>query len=102
MTPSLLAKVKRRMSETGATQSDVASACGLSQPHISRVLRQDLKLCRKTESRLQSWLDSAAGAPPGRAQDPMHSIAAKVDALSPRKRMQFMHLLKAIDELLGR
>lgn len=102
MASTLLAKVKRRMSETGATQSDVAKACGLSQPHISRVLRQDLKLCRKTEARLQVWLDDAAGAHPGRAQDPMHSIAEKVDALSPKRRMQFMHLLEAIDELLGR
>ncbi|MBR0684454.1 helix-turn-helix transcriptional regulator [Bradyrhizobium manausense] len=89
------------MRETGASQSDVAEACGVTQPHISKVLNGKIKLAKKTAAGLEQWLDENR-----QAQEPspqtLEAIAAKLNALGPKRRMQFMQLLAAIDGLLGR
>lgn len=98
---TLLARAHTKMRETGASQSDVADACGVTQPHISKVLNGKVKLAKKTAVALERWLDQnrAAAEPPPQTLD---TIAEKLNALGPKRRMQFMQLLTAIDALLGR
>jgi transcriptional regulator with XRE-family HTH domain len=97
---ALLARVDSKMRETGATQSDVAGACGMTQPHISKVLRGKVKLAKKTVTKLERWLTSPSEAPP-EAAPTLETIAAKLESLRPKRRMQFMQLLAAVDGLLG-
>jgi transcriptional regulator with XRE-family HTH domain len=97
---ALLVRVDSKMRETRATQSDVAEACGMTQPHISKVLRGRVKLARKTTAKLEQWLGEISKAPP-EERPRLEAIAAKLDTLGPKRRMQFMQLLAAIDRLLG-
>jgi transcriptional regulator with XRE-family HTH domain len=97
---SLINRINGRMHETGATQSDLARACGMSQPHLSKVLRKKVKLASKTAARLERWLLNGPEKPP-REISSLESISAKVAALGPKRRIQFMQLLDAIDSLLG-
>lgn len=96
---SLITRVNGRMREIGATQSDVALACGMSQPHLSKVLRNRVKLAKKTTSKLERWLSSTPEQPPETAPT-LETIAAKIAILGPKRRMQFMQLLDAVDGLL--
>lgn len=98
---TLLARVHTKMRETGASQSDVAEACGVTQPHISKVLNGKVKLARKTAAGLEQWLDQNRESRKPSPQT-LETIAAKLNALGPKRRMQFMQLLAAIDGLLGR
>lgn len=98
---ALLARVDSKMRETGASQSDVAKACGLTQPHISKVLSGKVKLAKKTAARLEQWLNQNWETQAASSQT-LDTIAAKLDGLGPKRRMQFMQLLAAIDGLLGR
>lgn len=100
-TKTLLARVHTKMRETGANQSDVAQACGVSQPHISKVLNRKVKLAEKTSAALGRWLDQNQEVEEPSLQT-LEVIAAKLNALGPKRRMQFMQLLAAIDGLLGR
>jgi transcriptional regulator with XRE-family HTH domain len=94
-----LARVDSKMRETHATQSDVAEACGMTQPHISKVLRGKVKLARKTATKLEQWLgESSKATVEGRPT--LETIAAKLNTLGPKRRMQFMQLLAAVDALL--
>lgn len=98
---TLLARVHTKMRETGANQSDVAQACGVTQSHISKVLNGRVKLARKTAAGLERWLDqNQETIEPSPLT--LETIAAKLNALGPKRRMQFMQLLAAIDGLLGR
>ena len=98
---TLLARVHTKIRETGASQSDVAKACGFTQPHISKVLNGKVKLAKKTAAGLEKWLDQNREAPEPSPQT-LETIEAKLNALGPKRRMQFMQLLAAVDELLGR
>jgi transcriptional regulator with XRE-family HTH domain len=93
----LIARVESKMRKTGANQSTVASDCGLSQPHISKVLRGKIRLADKTAAKLESWLTSERAEAPSPA---LSRIARKLESLTPERRMQFMHLLAAIDRLM--
>lgn len=96
----LVKDIARRMAELGLTQAELARACGLSQPHISRVLQRRLKLAKKTRERLVDWL---AHAGPGDSEplDAMFRLLqAKAKTADPRARMQIMQLLKALDGIL--
>jgi predicted transcriptional regulator len=88
------------MRDTGATQSDVARECGISQPHLSKVLGGKVKLATKTSSKLERWLADDAGRQQQRVE-PLESLAIRIAALRPRRRMQIMQLLEAVDRLLG-
>ena len=95
----LIPRVKQRMADTGATQSSVALACGISQPHLSKVLSNRLKLARKTQQRLELWLTNGWEKPGGEMAI-LKSISEGVAKLDRKRRMQFMQLLKALEGLL--
>ncbi len=98
---ALLAHVDSKMREIGATQSDVAEACRLTQAHLSKVLRGKVKLAKKTAAKLEQWLREPSEAAP-EERPTLETIAAKLETLGPKRRMQFMQLLAAVDGLLGR
>lgn len=52
----LRSAVLQAMQDRGVSQLDLADLCGLSQGHLSKVLRS-LPMGRRTRSRLQKWLD---------------------------------------------
>ena len=58
--PSLVDLVQQRMQQMGITQVELAAACGLSQPHLSKVLANRVKLAKKTEGKLKAWLETSA------------------------------------------
>ena len=53
---SLRCAVLQAMQDRRVSQLDLADLCGLSQGHLSKVLRS-LPMGRRTKSRLQKWLD---------------------------------------------
>lgn len=97
----LLTQIEARMREIGATQSTVAKACELSQPHLSKVLNRKIKLARKTAAKLESWLTAPTEAPASPPSPTLETIATKLESLAPKRRMQFMQLLAAVDDLLN-
>jgi transcriptional regulator with XRE-family HTH domain len=50
--------VQLAMAERGVGQAELARQSGLSQGHLSKVLRT-MKMGRRTRDRLQKWLDHA-------------------------------------------
>ncbi|WP_445222735.1 hypothetical protein ACKWRH_46700 (plasmid) [Bradyrhizobium sp. Pa8] len=99
-TADLLTRIEARMRETGATQSTVAQACELSQPHLSKVLNRKIKLAKKTAARLELWLTAPSEALTQNLLA-LETIATKLERLVPKRRMQFMQLLAAVDDLLN-
>ncbi|MDA9489342.1 hypothetical protein [Bradyrhizobium sp. CCBAU 11361] len=98
----LLTHIEARMREIGASQSTVAKVCELSQPHLSKVLNRKIKLAKKTAAKLESWLTAPTEAPaPPPSPTSLATIATKLEGLAPKRRMQFMQLLAAVDDLLN-
>jgi hypothetical protein len=97
----LIELVNERMRRDGATQVEVAAACELSQPHISKVLSQRVKLAAKTAHRLTAWLGTDTINCHGSAENVIRSIADQLERLRPNRRMQLMQLLKAVERLLN-
>lgn len=97
----LLTQIEARMRETRATQSTVAKACQLSQPHLSKVLSRRVKLAKKTAAKLESWLTAPTEAPAPTSSPTLETIATKLESLAPKRKMQFMQLLAAVDDLLN-
>jgi transcriptional regulator with XRE-family HTH domain len=89
------------MRDTGATQSDVARECGITQPHLSKVLRKKVKLAGKTSTKLAGWLAGDANRQQLQQVEPLKSLAIRIAALRPKRRMQIMQLLDAVERLLG-
>jgi transcriptional regulator with XRE-family HTH domain len=89
------------MRDTGATQSDVARECGITQPHLSKVLRKQVKLAGKTSTKLEGWLAGDANRQQLQQVEPLKSLAIRIAALRPKRRMQIMQLLDAVERLLG-
>jgi transcriptional regulator with XRE-family HTH domain len=89
------------MRDTGATQSDVARECGITQPHLSKVLRKQVKLAGKTSTKLEGWLTGDANRQQLQQVEPLKSLAIRIAALRPKRRMQIMQLLDAVERLLG-
>lgn len=100
-TPSLIDAVQQRMQQRGITQAELAAACSLSQPHLSKVLSYRVKLAKKTESRLTGWLEASGDLPAGSPNDFVRSIAARMEQMRPARRMQIMELLRAIERVIA-
>jgi predicted XRE-type DNA-binding protein len=97
---ALIAKVLETMAQLDVTQSELATACGLSQPHISKVLSFQVKLAPKTERKLTVWLKAARSEGGISKGEAVHALALRLEALRPTKRMQIMELLKAIERFV--
>ncbi|WP_198290183.1 hypothetical protein [Methylosinus sp. LW4] len=82
------------------TQAAVAKSCGLSQPHLSRVLQNKVKIARKTERRLKEWLESHPKEDADISLDIVTAIAARLPELPENRKMQIIYLLRAVHRLM--
>ena len=89
--------VKRKIAELRLTQKEVASACGITQPHLSKILAETVKPGRKASRALDRWL--GLEMPPA-ATDLLERVRAKIDSAPLRKRMHAMQFLTALECLL--
>jgi hypothetical protein len=98
----LLAKVRVRMARRRVTQKELGAECGLSQPHLSKVLSNKIKLARKTKQRLSTWLKDVGATAIPTPHDTVQALITRLETTKPGRRMQIMELLRAIDRLVGR
>ena len=91
--------VKRRMEELGLSQNEVARACGLSQPHMSRVLSGGLSPGRKTSKALVAWLQQE---PLNDTSKQLERLGQLIESAPPRRRMHVMQFLASLELLLTR
>lgn len=97
----LIDSVQQRMQQLGVTQAELAAACGLSQPHLSKVLTRKVKLARKTEGKLTGWLETSGDLSEGSPNDFARSLAMRLEQLRPARRMQIMELIRAIERVIA-
>ncbi len=98
--PSLVDLVQQRMQQMGITQVELAAACGLSQPHLSKVLANRVKLAKKTEGKLKAWLETSADLSVDNTNDFVRSLTTRLGQLRPARRMQIMELFRAIERMI--
>jgi transcriptional regulator with XRE-family HTH domain len=93
----LISSVSREIQQRHLTQMDVARQCGLSQPHISKVLAKNIKLAKKTRSKLALWLTAAKTNDGAALYGVLVSIHKKIEKLPAGRRNQFMQFLESLD-----
>lgn len=98
----MIADVQKRMEQLGSTQAEVASACGITQPHLSKILSCKVKPGPKTERRLAEWLAATSGGGAHEAAPDLAALVQRLARLAPGKRMQIMHLLETIEGIVRR
>lgn len=101
VSPSLTDSVQQRMRQLGVTQAELAAVCGLSQPHLSKVLAKRVKLAKKTEVKLTGWLEASGDLSEGSPNDFVRSLAMRLEQSRPARRMQIMELLRAIERVIA-
>ena len=94
-----ITSVQQRMAARSMTQQALASACGLSQPHVSKVLNRQVKLRRKTRERLTVWMLRDGAVQAGSTDDELRLLLERLFAGPETRRMQIMQLLKIIEQL---
>lgn len=94
-----LAEIRRRMSAERLTQTDLAAACGLTQPHLSKVLTEKVPLTGRTAHALADWLARHELFVP---DETLLSIGRKLRDAPANQRMQIMQLLRLLDGLIER
>ena len=99
MASDLLERVRERMAALRATQEGVAKSCGLSQPHLSKVLSNKVKLAPKTQRLLAAWLVDDKAAGDSRAAEELGQLVERLLGGSNERRMQIMQLLRILDSL---
>ena len=90
----LLSRVRARTAALALNQRELAAACGLSQPHLSKVLKGTIRLAPKTRRALETWLDDA----PGRSVAGGGLFDRLLSGPGVR-RIQLMQLLELLDRL---
>lgn len=95
----LLERVRERMAALRATQEGVANSCGLSQPHLSKVLSYKIKLAQKTQRLLAAWLVDDQPAEDGGGAQELGQLVERLLEGSTERRMQIMQLLRILDAL---
>ncbi|WP_165828984.1 helix-turn-helix domain-containing protein [Caulobacter radicis] len=101
----LVDAILARMAADDVSRSALARACGLSQPHISRVLNKQLKPGPKTLAKLARWLNGAGALAPLEGPAPsiadLQQLVKRMGGKSPERRMQIMHFLRLLDAMTG-
>ena len=100
----LVSQVLVQMTRLGVTQVELATHCQLSQPHLSKVLANKVKLARKTSEKLTDWLASSERVSGAVGSDGaveyVQQFAQRLAELRPNKYMQIMQLLNAIEQII--
>ncbi len=97
---ALLAAIRDTMDKHGLRQQDVAAECGITQGHLSKALRKEIPLGRKTEAAFRRWLEETSRR---RTPDTDEEIRRLVDGLIAKPaptKMQIMQLLKLLNAIL--
>lgn len=99
-------EVLARMDALDVSQSALARETGISQPHLSRVLRKQLKAGKKTRSQLENWMaGSRAASANGQASPPsaadLGRLIRKLSTGTPERRMHVMQMLRAIEAMVS-
>ncbi len=81
------------------TQEGVAKSCGLSQPHLSKVLSNKVKLAPKTQRLLAAWLVDDKPAEDDYAAGELGQLVERLLEGSTERRMQIMQLLRILNSL---
>ncbi|MBB4041654.1 transcriptional regulator with XRE-family HTH domain [Microvirga flocculans] len=95
--PDILRQVRGRMQALRLTQAEVAKACRVTQPHLSKLLSGKIKMGRKTAAALSEWL--ARSELPAEENGELRRIVEGLMAAPPEKRMQIMQLLRAVQQI---
>ncbi len=94
--------VQTEMDRLHIVQSEIAIECGLSQPHISRMLSGKVKIGKKSAAKLQIWLRLRSNDGSISSMEFATRIARTVDALPLEKRNQFMQFISAIERIFAK
>lgn len=97
-----LTSVVEAMRDRGVTQSALANATGLSQPHLSKVLLKRYKLAEKTRRKLRAWVEGDLDASHDDAVGTLRSIGVNLERLPPSETMELRGILKQLDVMLQR
>lgn len=89
--------LKRRIHERGLSQAEVARVCGMTQPHLSKILSKRIKPGRKAVLALLAWSGAVEDSS---LEDQLENIARRIRAASPQKRMHAMQFLSSFERLL--
>ncbi len=89
--------VRRRISELGLSQAQVATACGMTQPHLSKILSNAVAPGKKSTFALEAWL-SGSTIPDAAGQ--LQRLAQRLEETTPAKRMHVMQFLETLERLL--
>lgn len=89
--------VKHRIEELGLSQAEVAHACGMTQPHLSKILSKRVNPGRRATESLRAWVKGDHGIS---AAEQLHRLAQRIDAATPKKRMHAMQFLASLERLL--
>lgn len=89
--------LKRRIEELGLSQAEVARMCGMSQPHLSKILSYRVIPGRKAAAALEAWRVGDTGSS---TAEQLHRLAQRIENSSPTKRMHAMQFLATLERLL--
>lgn len=95
-----LGRVRRRIEAEALSQAQVADACDLSQPHLSKVLAGRIKLARKTRAALTTWMGSGTRLGTAVDRDGWDDVVARLRSRDPGRVDQIMQLLRILDALV--
>jgi transcriptional regulator with XRE-family HTH domain len=93
-----VSRLRQLMAERGANQAAVAGYCGFSQAHLSRILNGKGTVGPKAAARLIAWMQ---GDPDTLALPVLSKLNYKLAHASPAARVEALHLLAALERLLG-
>jgi hypothetical protein len=79
------------------TQSVVAEACGITQPHLSKILSNKVKLVGRSHRALAAWLVRTSPGGTVAGDTDLEIMVNRLRMAAPNKRIQIMHLLEAVE-----
>jgi transcriptional regulator with XRE-family HTH domain len=98
MTKRLLKQIRTAMRERDVIQETVAEACGVSQGHLSKVLRGKEVLTKKMAVKLNCWL---AGEGTPISTEALSGAIQQLLRTRPDRHMQVMQLLQLVEQILN-
>jgi len=97
----ILEQVRREMTSRGVTQAALAMACGLSQPHISKVMSGRVKLAKKTHQKLTDWLQGDTTDDFKNVEEGVALIQKSLEKMPAGKRREFMQFILSAKRVLA-
>ncbi len=96
--PTLAERVVDEMTIRGTTQSALAAATGISQGHLSKILRGGRAPGPKATKALRAWL---AGRPLDQDAEEVRRLVGRLSGRNDHRLRHVADLLAAIEKLLG-